>query len=233
MGTHTMYLNVLLASEMGDHKMSGIHIHLPAESVIHELAHYFEYLEDMSRAGLTASEDDEFQPGEDPGLSHQRNGRWGDFYRRISFVVAAKLGGKTIRVASSTPHEWLAFLKEPLGVEIVEDRADADGAMVADNSGVQAQVRVTAFAPTEKNRLGVSSAAIENPGGISLDADYLDLDIQGDGSASKIVEKQNNWDKIEIQGLRPVVVSIEPLADLAVVLGIKGNEPEAQLTQVR
>lgn len=63
-----------------------------------------------------------------------------------------------------------------------------------------------------KPYLNVADSAMQadNPGGIDMNADHLELSIKRDGQGVPLPASLQNWSNIRFSGLEPVIISIEP-----------------------
>lgn len=55
-----------------------------------------------------------------------------------------------------------------------------------------------------------SAMQADNPGGIDMNADHLELSIKRDGQGVPLPASLQNWSNIRFSGLEPVIISIEP-----------------------
>lgn len=74
------------------------------------------------------------------------------------------------------------------------------------------------------DRIGFSNQ--QNPGGIDLNPNLLELRIEGDGLNFNLPVNSMNLDQIQIDGLLPVIINIAPITNLPLILGTVEIEME-------
>jgi len=65
-----------------------------------------------------------------------------------------------------------------------------------------------------------------HPGGIDFDLDLLNLEIQGWGAEFNVPLNDPALEQIQIEGLMPIIINIQPVVNLPLLLGAEENEEQ-------
>ncbi len=88
---------------------------------------------------------------------------------------------------------------------------------------------------SKADRSAVSSdakSADSDVGGIDFNPVNLQLQVEGDGSVSSMIADRPDFESMEIEGLRPVILEVTPIGNLPVLLGMMDDKP-TQLSSAR
>ena len=79
----------------------------------------------------------------------------------------------------------------------------------------------------------VFTKSIEGVGGINFNADKINLEVNNDGQEIQFHFDPTEFENMNVDGFVPVIMSITPVHDLPLFLGINVSEPAppVQLTQ--
>jgi HEAT repeat protein len=131
---------------------------------------------------------------------------------------------KYIQIAYWTRMGNVKMIKDKLGDNDKSVRQAAQEALI--KLGVSEAGIRDGFDPAKDN-----AALSQDPGGISLDAKMLDLQIKRDGNGVPLPISQQSLGNINIQGFVPQIISIQPV-NLLALLGLNSQKVEKSLTKV-
>jgi hypothetical protein len=205
-GGGKILLNRDVARDMMRVSEEGSILHEPTDTILHELAHLIEHHFKKLVQG-----DKFWALGQ--AYSHASEGDfWSMAFGLDAVVTLAHLGSLAEKGITLSKRFKDAASREP-GVSSPGESAMSVDGTKKDDDAMAGENNITGHP--------IIADASRSPGGIDLTNKRLPLETRGDGNVSGFSFKNPDGTPTDFEGIRPVIISIQPATDLPEFLGIK------------